>query len=154
MEKTAQEIAEQNPEKTLWLTDRLVHQLVQSSKIGRILLVILMLLGLSSAAQTAYFHYWLWSAMPDPDFYLLEPETLTKVLSLLYSIGILYFFARAAMEGFFSWRLLRHCDTDDEALLEGTERLGKMFRWLSICGITFLAVNLLELSQSAFNDLG
>lgn len=145
MEKIEQKDAENNSEKALWLTDPLLHLLAQSAKLGRILMIILMLLGLSAATETGYFHYLLWSSMSDSDFYLLESETLPKVLNLLYSVGILYCFARATQEGFLAWRLLRHCETEDEALLEGTERLGKMFRWLTLWGASFLAVNLLKL---------
>ena len=107
------------------------------------------LLGISASLLLLFDYYWFWTAYPLKEFYLLEGDTLYRILSPL-TMGVLYFlFFRGTMEGYKAWRLLRHSETDDEALLEGSQRLGKMFRWLVIWGGVFVArILLVWLSQN------
>lgn len=98
-----------------------------------------MSLSINSIFHQLYF----WSQKSDADFYLLEGDNLFRVFNLLTSILIIYFFTRAALEGRKAWQLLRHSATDDEGLLEGTERLGKMFRWLVLWSGVFIGTILI-----------
>ncbi len=128
----------------LWLTDRLLEQLRRSSKIGMPLMVLCLIVGISVSLRSLYLIFWSWSQRQG-DFYLLEGGNLFRVFDMLSTSAIIYCFAMGILEGHKAWRLLRSSETDDDALLEGTERLGKMFRWLTLWGGIYMATLLLEL---------
>lgn len=81
--------------------------------------------------------YWAEKTLPSSEFYLLEDGNLYRVISILISIALIYLCTRGMLEGYKAWSMLRHCESNDEALLEGSERLGKMFRWLVFGGGVF-----------------
>jgi len=120
--------------KGLWLTDHLLSQFRKCARLGRPLMALCLLLGVSTLLNSLYYLIWYWSqkSLPATKFYLLEGDNLYRLLSLAINIGLFYACARGIFEGYKAWRLLRFSKTDDDALLEGTERLGKMFRWLVI----------------------
>ncbi len=127
-----QELAENNDYHGLWLTDQLLAKMRRSSKIGWPLMSLSILLGISALLLSLYRLYLNWTKFPLKEFYLLEGSTLLRVLVPLTMFAMYYFFFRGMIEGYKAWRLLRFSETDDDALLEGSERLGKMFRWLVI----------------------
>jgi hypothetical protein len=130
-----QEIPEQAVEnRGLWLTDQLLSQLHKCAKLGKPIMVLGLLLCISTLLNSLFvlIGYWSQKALPATKFYLLEGENLYRVLSLVINIALFYTCLRGTFEGYQAWRLLRFSETDDDALLEGSERLGKMFRWLVI----------------------
>ena len=112
----------------LWLRNQLLIQLVRSAKIGLPLMALCILLGISTASMVL-FTFWLEIREISGDFYLMEGKNPKIIFDLLMGFVLLFLFARGIMEGKQAWSLLKFCETDDAALLEGTERLGKMFRW-------------------------
>ncbi|MFN0174991.1 MAG: hypothetical protein ACKVU0_10120 [Saprospiraceae bacterium] len=128
----------------LWLTDRLLAQMRVSSKIGVPLMVLCIIVGISAASLSLFSIVWTWSERQG-DFYLLEGGNLARVLNLLATSAIIYCFAKGIIEGHKAWRLLRSSETDDDALLEGTERLGKMFRWLTLWGAIYMGTLVLQM---------
>ncbi len=133
------ELTENNDTQGLWLTDQLLAQLRKSSKIGWLLLALSILLGISACLLSYYPIYLIWTKYPLKEFYLLEEGTLFRILVPVLMAAMYYFFFRGMIEGYQAWRLLRFSETDDDALLEGSERLGKMFRWLVIWAGVFVA---------------
>lgn len=150
-EKPEQEDLNQN----LWLTERLLKKLSNSARIGKPLMVVCLLLGLSTILKSLHFLYTYWAEkdLPTDKFYLLEGGNLFRVISLLVNISFLYLCTRGIYEGYKAWSLLRHCETDDQALLEGSERLGKMFRWMALGAAFYLTFPLLENVWSSFATL-
>ncbi len=152
MENLAQDLPQEptqnNDDQSLWLTDRLLAQLRKSSKIGWLLMALGLLLGISAFLLSLFDLYLSWILYPLKDFYLLEGNTLFRTLSALTMVAMYYLFFRGMLEGYKAWRLLRYSETDDDALLEGSERLGKMFHWLVIwAGIFGARILLVLLSQ-------
>lgn len=156
MEKPEYEIPGNNLESPkshgLWLTDRLLVQLLESSKIALPVLAIALIAGISLTINSIFLQLYNWSQKSYTDFYLLEGDNLFRVFNLLTSLLIIYFFSRAVLEGHKAWRLLRQSETDDDALLEGTERLGKMFRWLTLWG--YVVIGTVILTKFWVNILG
>jgi hypothetical protein len=138
--ETVQETVENHG---LWLTDRLLEQLRRSSKIGVPLMVLCIIVGISVSLLSLYSIFWFWS-QKQGDFYLLEGGNLSRVFNLLSTSAIIYCFTKGIIEGHKAWRLLRSSETDDDALLEGTERLGKMFRWLTLWGAIYMGTLVLQ----------
>jgi hypothetical protein len=126
----------------LWLTGRFLLQLLQSSKIALPMLVLALVAGLSQSLNGIFFQLYFWSRRSDSDFYLLEGDNLFRVFNLLTALIIAYLFIRGVLEGRKAWLLLKHSETDDDALLEGTERLGKMFRWLTLWGGVYIGTHI------------
>lgn len=83
--------------------------------------------------------FWMWAQWQSGGFYLFEGDNLPNISRLGLSLLSLLFFTLAILEGKKIWPLLKICDQDDDALLEGTERLAKMFRWLYYWGAAVLA---------------
>ncbi len=144
-----QELSESTENQGLWLTDRLLEQLRNAAQIGVPLMLLCIIVGVAVAALSLFSLFWFWMQR-EGDFYLLEGGNLYKVLNLLVTSAMIYCFARGIIEGNKAWRLLRWCETDDDALLEGTERLSKMFRWLTFWGGLYLAYPILGKVWSEF----
>jgi len=149
---SAQELAENDENQGLWLTEQLLEQLRNSARVGMPLMLLCIIGGISAAGFLLFSLFWYWMRHHG-DFYLLEGGNLYKVLNLLATSIMIYLFARGIIEGNKAWRLLRSSETDDDALLEGTERLSKMFHWLTIWGIFYLAYPILQKVWSAFVGL-
>ena len=153
MENLDHEITLEQPENDastgLWLTDRLLEQLRNASRIGRPLIVLCILVGISSALISVFPLFWYLQHLQG-DFYLLEGDNAYRVFNLLATALIIYCFAQAMIQGFKAWKHLRFSETDDEALLEGSERLAKMFRWLSLWGGGYFGFLVLVKVWSAF----
>ena len=148
MEQFEQEHLEQqaDPASTegLWLTDALLLQFRKSSRLGQAIMAVSMLLGISYAANAAYFLIWFWSKANLEDFYLLQDGNLSRLFYLLVRIALFTCFFKGVQEGFKAWKQLRFSQTDDDALLEGSLRLGRMFRWLSFWGGIYVASLVIE----------
>jgi hypothetical protein len=144
MKQEKPELEEEN--QNLWLTDRLLKKLSNTARIGKPLIVICLLLGISTFIKSLYFLYSYWSekTLPYSEFYLLEDGNLYRVIIIMISIALIYLCTRGMLEGYKAWSMLRHCESNDEALLEGSERLGKMLRWLVFGGGVFGASILLK----------
>lgn len=138
-----QEMTENPEAHSLWLTDRLLAQLRSSSGLGIPFMILCIIVGISSVLLKL-FHLWSTEQWSTGDFYLLEDGNLFKIVNILASAVIIYCFARGVLEGHKAWRYLKSSETDDDALLEGTERLAKMFRWLALWGGFFIASVVLE----------
>ncbi|MBC7775256.1 MAG: hypothetical protein H7246_07445 [Phycisphaerae bacterium] len=145
-----QELTENAENQGLWLTERLLEQLRNSARVGMPLMLLCMVVGIAVAALSVLSQLWFWMQRQKGDFYLLEGGNLYRLLNLLLISAIVYCFARAVIEGYKSWKLLKYSQTDDDALLEGTERLSKMFRWLTFWGVLYLAYPILGKVWSAF----
>jgi len=148
MNQEKPELEEEN--QNLWLTDRLLKKLSNTARIGKPLMVIYLLLGLSTFIKSLYFLYSYWSekTLPSSEFYLLEGGNLYRVVSIMINIALIYLCTRGMLEGYKAWSKLGHCESNDEALLEGSERLGKMFRWLVFGGGVFGTSILLKILWS------
>lgn len=136
-QEASQEIAEDREHYSLWLTDRILTQLRSSSKVGVPFIVLCILSVISIVSHSLYPLLLRWS-QEQGDFYLLEGRNLYRLFQLLSTLFVTYCFARFIIEGNKTWRLLRYSESSDDALLEGTERLGKMFFWLTFCGGAYL----------------
>ena len=128
----------------LWLSDLLLEQIQKSSRFGVPVMIIAIILGVSSVLLLIVRFSLIMANRTFDDFYLFEGNNLRMTVSLLLSIAIIYCYSRGIMEGYKSWQLLKSGATDDDALLEGTERLSKMFRWLTLWGGLFVTTLVLE----------
>lgn len=128
----------------LWLTERFLKRLRLSAKWGSASVWAILLVSLSSGLFALYYLLSDWQKDTEGrDFYLLEgsnPYRALKLLSTTLPYGFVFY---ALFQGQKAWKLLHRCQTDDNALLEGTERLGKLFRWLVFASATFLIFKLL-----------
>lgn len=139
-----EEISDPEPSYGLWLSTRLMDQLRRSSKLGVVLMVVCYLFALSTALYTL-MRMWLWQELHKGDFYLMEGNNLRDMYGILGSGIILYLFVRSTMEGYRAWKYLKNAETNDDDLLEGTERLAKFFYWLAVWGIAFVASTFLDI---------
>jgi hypothetical protein len=117
--------------------------------------VFCLLLGLSTILNSLYYLYGYWAqkVFPTTGFYLLEGGNFYRAIRLLANMLLIYLGVRGIFEGYKAWSLLRHCESDDDALLEGSERLGKMFRWLALFGGAYLGFIFLERIGGEFANL-
>lgn len=148
MEQFEQEHLDQHADPStsegLWLTDALLVQFRKSSRLGQATMAVCLLLGISYAAMAAYFLIWFWSKANLEDFYLLQDGNLSRLFNLFVRIALYTCFFKGVLEGFKAWKQLRICQTDDDALLEGSHRLGKMFRWLTLWGGIYVVSLVIE----------
>jgi hypothetical protein len=130
----------------LYLTDLLLRRQIGMSTLGRVLFVMAMAVGFFRSLLALYIQYYIWSnrLQPDQAFYLLDDYNWMYVFYTATTFAIIYMFFRAGLEGLKAFSLLRLGDTDDDALLEGHERLGNMFKWLTWWGGTYVLLLLLE----------
>ena len=129
----SQTIVERN--KGLWITPRLRMQLRQCSSIGTPLVILCMILVIA-VALLAVNTLFIWTKGNKENLHLLSNGIINAIFPIITSLIAIYFFIRAIIEGYKSWKLLDKTDEND--LLEGTERLSKMFRWLAIWGIFYV----------------
>lgn len=133
MENKGQPVAEETSENGLWITDTQLSNLLKTARLGKPLMAICTLLALSAAAMSL-LDFWMWAQWQSGGFYLFEGSNLFYISNFALSLLALLFFTLAILEGKKIWPLLKICDQDDDALLEGTERMAKMFRWLFYWG--------------------
>lgn len=123
----------------LCLTDRLMKRFQVNARIGIPLMVLYLVLGVT-ALLNLLIDIGLKFEQDTGPFYLFEGNNLFVWINYLGSILGLYFLIHAALEGLQGWKRLLKSKTDDDALLEGTERLGKMFKFFTwgICTIVLI----------------
>lgn len=134
---------DQNPsaETGPWLTGRILEQLRHLSKIGIPLMVLCAILGISAALLSLVYLHTFW-------FYVRtsSSDQLLPMISFMVTAAMLFFFTKGVTEGIRAWKLLKIGAQDDQALLEGSERLAKMFRWFSIWAGVFISSSLVFFS--------
>jgi len=125
----------------LCLTDRLMKRFQVNARIGIPLMVLYLVLGVT-ALLNLLFEIGLKFEQDTGPFYLFEGNNLFVWINYLGSILGHYFLIHAALEGLQGWKRLLKSKTDDDALLEGTERLGKMFKFFTwgICTIVLIII--------------
>jgi len=133
------------PEQDLWLTENLLQRLSKTAGILRYAMVVCTLLCISAGCLTL-IEFWMWAKWVQGGIYILHPDTFPHFLKLFSSLLTLTFFTLGILEGKRIWPMLSICADNDDALLEGSERLGKMFRWFSWWGgavLIFIALDYL-----------
>ena len=154
MENQSPENAPLNPENqsdsSLWLTDRLLQNLQNTAKWGSATVILIALLGGSSLFLALYYFYHFGISLSGKSFYLFEGANLYKVLNLAASLTFYFLLAKGLWNGWKAWRFLKNSASDDADLLEGTEHLGKMFRWLTYAVAIYLGF---LVAQIAFREL-
>jgi len=123
----------------LLLTKSLMAQMPSSGHLGAAAFFILLAIVAIDALLTLTSLTTWFDTMPG-GFYLLEGDTLSRLVSYLIPIVGIYFMGRASWEGLRAWRLLKQSNNDDNALLEGTDRLTQMFKWFVYWGIFYGAM--------------
>lgn len=128
--------AEQPDFQPLLLTNSLMAQMLASARFGVAASGILLAVAAGDAlVSLAGVVEWM-NGMKG-GFYLLQGDTLYFLGYYFAEFAAIYLLGRAVWEGLEAWRLLRHSDTDDNALLDGTDRQTKMFRWLVYWGVWY-----------------
>jgi hypothetical protein len=128
----------------LWLTQSLYKKLHVLAKIGLPLVLLVFILSLFSTFFSLHYLFENWqNGMMGHSFYLMEGSNPYRALKFLTTALPHCFMFCALFQSYKAWTLLRHSETDDDALLEGTKRLVKMFRWLVFCGAANLAAKFL-----------
>jgi hypothetical protein len=121
----------------LWLTPKLMLHISSSASMG----LVLSYLGMLLAICTAIMLIFTWKRMifdNSESFLLFERGNLFKTLILLFKATILYFQVRAYQEGLKAFKCLKNALENDDDLLEGTDRLGEMFRCYTILTIGYV----------------
>lgn len=127
----------------LALTDYLLERMTSAARIGAPLMLLCLVLAILSGLMLLYeFSEWL-SALGG-DYYLMEGANLYKAFDALISVALLYLFIRGVVEGRQAFQHLRDSANDDDALLEGNERLVAMLRWFALFGFVFTGVLILQ----------
>lgn len=151
MENTENQTFDETPRSPetsgLWLTKRLMDQLTGLSRIATPLMVLCSILTISYALQFLVILWLQYDRTPEDGgkFYLFENGNFLKIIKTLASAAYIFLFSKALLEGTKAWRMLKNGRDEDDDLLEGTERLGKMFRWLTLWGGLFLCFMLFYL---------
>lgn len=123
----------------LWLSPKLYSLMRSSARLGFPLMVICILLCLSKAISLL-IELWELTVERDDSFYLLDDKNLAPSLELLIAALLLFLFSKGTLAGVKAWRQLKNAESDDDSLLEGTEQLSRMFRWLAIWGAIFMII--------------
>lgn len=123
---------EQAPIPGLWLSNRWLGAVTDMSGLGKTVMVIALIVGAIRSFSRLYVQYYTWSMRlaPDRDFFLFEDYNWLYVFNTLSLLALIYLYFRGIMEGYKAFSQFQQSGVDDEALLEGQERLAKMFTWL------------------------
>lgn len=130
-------------EQPLRLSERLMRQWHSSVPLGRGLMMALLCMAALFVLTTGH-NFWQWFGYVNEEFYLLEDRNPSIFWGFSTSFFVYCLLGLSAWEGWKAWSLLKHAADDDNALLEGTERLAKMFKWLAIWGVASVGFNLLD----------
>jgi hypothetical protein len=128
---------------SLTLSDYLLERMKSTARIGAIVMKLCIVLA-ASYGLTLLYEFSEWFSALESDYYLMEKNNLYKAVDALSSAVMLFLFVRGVKEGHQSFQLLRHSVNDDDALLEGNERLVAMLRWFALFGFLFVGVLLLQ----------
>lgn len=116
----------------LWLSNRWLSAVTGMAGLGKTVMVMALIVGGIRIFSSLYVQYYIWSMRlaPDRDFFLFEDYNWLYVFNTLSLFALLYLYFRGIIEGYKAFSLFQLSSIDDEALLEGQERLGRMFTWL------------------------
>lgn len=116
----------------LWPSNRWLSAVTGMAGLGKTVMVMALIVGGICSFSSLYVQYYIWSTrlMPDRDFFLFEDYNWLYVFNTLSILALIYLYFRSILEGYKAFSLFQLSSSNDEALLEGQERLGKMFTWL------------------------
>jgi hypothetical protein len=116
----------------LWLSNRWLDAITGMAGLGKTVMVMALIVGAIRSFSSLYVQYYIWSMQlaADRDFFLFEDYNWLYVFNTLSLFALLYLYFRGIIEGYKAFQQFQLSSVDDEALLEGQERLGKMFTWL------------------------
>ncbi|HAD14571.1 MAG TPA: hypothetical protein DCF33_19270 [Saprospirales bacterium] len=116
----------------LWLSNRWLGAVTGMAGLGKTVMVIALIVGAVRSFSSLYVQYYIWAMRlaPDRDFFLFEDYNWLYVFNTLSLFALIYLYFRGIIEGYKAFQQFQDCSVDDEALLDGQERLGKMFTWL------------------------
>lgn len=132
-------------QQALALTENLMDNVQQIGQVGKVaMLLFLVLAGLYTLNFCIDFLSW--TGRIQGEFYLLEKNNLYYIWSFCTEAGAIYLFTRGAWVGFQATRDINEGVRfdDDDALLNGFERLTPMLRWFTFWGAFWLICAILE----------
>ncbi|MBL7829327.1 MAG: hypothetical protein JNJ57_22010 [Saprospiraceae bacterium] len=120
----------------LWLTSRMMDLLAANARIGVHATILATIAGLLAVILSVATMWWVWTQYADTSeseaFYLLEGDNLYKVVQFLLTFSMFFTYFKGVLTGFRAFKQLKRSAEDDEALLEGSERLWKTLYWLTL----------------------
>lgn len=132
-------------QEALVLTKSLMDNVQQIGRAGKVVMPLFLVLS-GLYALNFCIDFLSWTGRLQGEFYLLEKNNLYRIWSFCTEIGAIYLFTRGAWVGF---QVARDINAgvrfdDDDALLNGFERLTPMFRWFVLWGAFWLGCAILE----------